>query len=318
MAGNPLLSSMTKPSGDPRFGQFGAAGAGTANPYGQAGYGQQAQNPYGQAGYGQQTQNPYGGYQQGNYSQQAPYGYENQQLSAYQLNDMYRAGTAGPVQTNRLTINDIIMKTGLNLGLVLLAALVSWNLPALALVGALGGLVLGIVNSVKKKVSPALVMAYSVMEGLLLGGISSIFEASYPGIVVQAVLATLIVFGTILGLYSSGKVRATPKLTRFFMIAMISYAVFCLINFVASIFFNFNARGVEVMGIPLGLIIGLFAVLLATYSLLLDFTQASEAVRMGQPERESWRIAFGLIVSLVWLYIEILRVLYYVRALADD
>ena len=88
MAGNPLINNMTKPAGDPRFGQFGAGGTTTANPYGQ-----QPQSPYGT--YQQ------GNYQQGSYSQQAPYGYENQQVSAGQLNDMYNAGTAGPVDTKR-------------------------------------------------------------------------------------------------------------------------------------------------------------------------------------------------------------------------
>lgn len=306
MAGNPLINNMTKPAGDPRFGQFGAGGTTTANPYGQ-----QPQSPYGT--YQQ------GNYQQGSYSQEAPYGYENQQVSAGQLNDMYNAGTAGPVDTNRITINDIIMKTGLNLGLVVVGAVLSWYMPILMFVGFIGGLVLGFVNALRKKVSPALVMIYSLMEGLLLGGFSLMFEAVYPGIVLQAVTATIIVFATILALYSSGKVRATPKMTRFFMIATISYMVFCLVNIVSSAFFDFEMRGdISIMGIPLGLIIGLFAVLLATYSLLLDFTNASEAIKMGMPERESWRIAFGLIASLVWLYVEILRVLYYVRAMVDD
>ena len=150
MAGNPLINNMTKPAGDPRFGQFGAGGTTTANPY------------------GQQAQSPYGTYQQGSYTQQAPYSYENQQVSAGQLNDMYNAGTAGPVDTNRITINDIIMKTGLNLGLVVVGAVISWYMPILMFVGFIGGLVLGFVNALKKKVSPALVMTYSVMEGLLL------------------------------------------------------------------------------------------------------------------------------------------------------
>lgn len=306
MAGNPLINNMTKPAGDPRFGQFGAGGTTTANPYGQ-----QPQSPYGT--YQQ------GNYQQGSYSQEAPYGYENQQVSAGQLNDMYNAGTAGPVDTNRITINDIIMKTGLNLGLVVVGAVLSWYMPILMFVGFIGGLVLGFVNALRKKVSPALVMIYSLMEGLLLGGFSLMFEAVYPGIVLQAVTATIIVFATILALYSSGKVRATPKMTRFFMIATISYMVFCLVNIVSSAFFDFEMRGdISIMGIPLGLIVGLLAVLLATYALLLDFTNASEAIKMGMPERESWRIAFGLIASLVWLYVEILRVLYYVRAMVDD
>ncbi|MDY6052159.1 MAG: Bax inhibitor-1/YccA family protein [Rothia sp. (in: high G+C Gram-positive bacteria)] len=300
MAGNPLINNMTKSASDPRFGRFGAGGTTTASPY------------------GQQTQNPYGTYQQGSYTQQAPYGYDNQQVSADQLNEMYNAGTAGPVDTNRITINDIIMKTGLNLGLVVLGAALSWYMPILVFLGFVGGLALGFVNALKKQVSPGLVMTYSVMQGLLVGGISYIFEISYPGIVLQAVVATAIVFTTILALYRSGKVRATPKLTRFFLVATISYAVFCLVNLGAAFFFDFNARGVEIMGIPLGLIIGLFAVLLATYSLLLDFTHASEAIKAGMPERESWRIAFGLVVSLIWLYVEILRILYYVRSLAND
>lgn len=281
MAGNPLINGMTKPQGDPRFGQFGAGGTTTAS------------NPYGQ---------------------QAPQG---QPMSAEQLNQMYNAPTATPADTNRITINDIIVKTGLNFGLVIVAAAVAWQFPILMFVGLIGGLVLGFVNALKKQVSPALVMTYSVMQGFMVGGLSLFFEASYPGIVVQAVLATLIVFATILALFSSGKLRATAKVTRFFMVATISYTVFCLVNLVTSLFFNFNARSVEVMGIPLGLIIGLFAVLLATYSLLLDFTHASEAIKAGLPERESWRIAFGLVVSLVWLYIEILRILYYIRSMAD-
>ncbi|WP_237189424.1 Bax inhibitor-1/YccA family protein [Rothia nasimurium] len=311
MAGNPLINNMIKPAGDPRFGQFGAGGTTTANPYGQPG--QYTQNPY-----GQQAQNPYGTYQQGSYTQQAPYSYQDQQVSAGQLNDMYNYGTATPADTNRITINDIIVKTALNLGLVVVGAVVAWYAPILMFVGMIGGLVLGIVNSLKKKVSPALVMVYSVMEGLLVGGISRMFEAQYPGLVVQAVMATLVVFATILALYSSGKIRATAKMTRFFIVAATAYFIFCMINLVSSLFFETNMRSFEVMGIPLGLIIGLFAVLMATYSLLLDFTHASEAIQAGFPERESWRIAFGLIVSLVWLYIEILRVFYYLRALADD
>ncbi|WP_421083578.1 Bax inhibitor-1/YccA family membrane protein [Rothia nasimurium] len=292
MAGNPLINNMTKPAGDPRFGQFGAGGTATANPYGQPG-----QNPYGQ---------------------QTPYGYGEQQVSPAQLNDMYNYGTATPADTNRITINDIIVKTALNLGLVVVGAVVAWYVPILMFVGMIGGLVLGIVNSMKKKVSPALVMAYSVFEGFLVGGISRVFEAQYPGLVVQAVLATVVVFATILALYSSGKLRASAKMTRFFIVAATSYFIFCMINLVTSLFFATNMRSIEVMGIPLGLIIGLFAVLMATYSLLLDFTHASEAIHAGYPERESWRIAFGLIVSLVWLYIEILRIFYYLRAMADD
>lgn len=277
MAGNPLLTNMTKNQGDPRFGAFGA-----------------------------------GGSYQGSYSTQT------EQVSAEDLNQIYNAGTASPLDTNRLTVNDVVMKTGLNLGLVVLGAVVGWMVPMLGAIGAIAGFVLGLVNSFKKKVSPALVMLYSVAEGLFLGFMSVMFEARYPGIVGQAVTATIIVFGTILALYATGRIRTNAKLNSFFMVATISYLVFCLVNLGSVLIFNNDIRSMTVAGIPLGLIIGLLAVLLATYSLLMDFTNVSESVKAGVPERESWRLAFGLVVSLVWLYIEILRVLSYARAMLDD
>ncbi len=303
MAGNPLIENMTKQNGDNRFGQFGAGGAYSGQHNGQNAQqyidysNPRAQQPYSHGGFGQ---NPYA----------SP--------SAQDLNQMYQAPSAGPAQTGQLTINDVIVKTGLNLAVLLVGAAISWFITPLVFVGFVAALVLGLVNSFKKKVSPALVVAYSFSEGLLLGGISSMFEAMYPGIVVQAVLGTLIVFATILVLYRSGKVRASAKATKIFMVAAISYMIFCLINLGAMLFMDTNMRSIEIMGIPLGLIIGLLAIVMASYSLVLDFTHIGEAVRFGAPERESWRLAFGLIVTLVWLYIEILRVLSYIRSMADN
>ncbi len=285
MAGNPLINSMTQPNqGQSRFGQFGAGGAYA------------------------------GSSQQGQYGQQPGY----TQASAEELNRMYQAPSAGPLQTGQLTINDVIVKTGLNLGLLVLAGVIGWFVPALVFVGLIAGLVLGLVNAFKKQVSPALVLAYSFAEGLLLGGISASFEASYPGIVSQAVLGTVIVFATILVLFRSGKVRASAKATKIFMVASLAYLVFCLVNLGTMLFAGNNMRSLEFMGIPLGFIIGLLAIVMASYSLVLDFTNIGEAIRYGAAERESWRMAFGLIVTLVWLYIEILRVLSYLRSMADN
>lgn len=306
MAGNPLVQSMTNAQKqDSRFGQFGAGGA-YAGQNGQSAYG-------GQPSYGHQTQfeqNPYGQQQFG----QGRYG----QPSAADLNNMYQAPSAGPADTNRLTINDVIVKTGLNLGLVVIGAAMGWFVPILMFAGLLGGFVLGLVNSFKKKVSPALVMAYSLFEGMALGGISMFFEMSYPGIVSQAVLGTVIVFATMLVLFRSGKVRASSKATKVFMGAMIAYLIFCLVNLGSALFLGTNMRTMEVFGIPLGLIIGLLAIVMGAYSLVLDFTNVGEAVRVGVPERESWRLSFGLIVTLVWLYIEILRVISFIRQMADN
>ena len=333
MAGNPLLNSMTKNAtqGDSRFGRFGAGaqaqpnnqqayGQQTYGQYGQQGYGQNAygqqqygQNTYGQPQYGQQ---PYGQqYGQPQYDQQAqygqPYGEADYGVAAPTYSEPIPAG-------ERLTMNDVMVKTGINLGLVAVGAAVAWNAPVLLLLGMVGGLVLGLVNSFKKKVSPILVMTYALMEGLLLGGLSAVVDMRYPGVAIQAVLATLVVAGTTLALFANGKLRATPKLNKIFMIGAIGYMAYGLISILGAGIFGSSLNSFSIGGIPLGLVVGLFAVALATYSLLLDFTTTSEAVEAGLPERESWRLAFGLTASLVWLYVEILRVLMYLASIFSN
>lgn len=318
MAGNPLLNSMTKnvTQGDSRFGRFGAQPQQTSQ---QAQYGQQqTYGQYGQQSYGQQYdqqgygQNTYG---QPQYGQQAqygqPYGEADYGVAAPTYSEPIPAG-------ERLTMNDVMVKTGINLGLVAVGAAVAWYAPVLLLLGMVGGLVLGLVNSFKKKVSPILVMTYALMEGLLLGGLSAVVDMRYPGVAVQAVLATFVVAGTTLALFANGKLRATPKLNKIFMIGAIGYLVYGLISILGAGIFGSALGSVSLFGIPLGLIVGLFAVALATYSLLLDFTTTSEAVEAGLPERESWRLAFGLTASLVWLYVEILRVLMYLASIFSN
>ena len=334
MAGNPLLNSMTKnvTQGDSRFGRFGAqpqqtsqqAQYGQQQTYGQ--YGQQSYGQYDQQGYGQNTygQPQYG--QQAQYGQQQPYGQPQygQQAQYDQPYGEADYGVAAPTYSEpipageRLTMNDVMVKTGINLGLVAVGAAVAWYAPVLMLLGLVGGLVLGLVNSFKKKVSPVLVMAYALMEGLLLGGLSAVVDMRYPGVAVQAVLATLVVAGTTLALFANGKLRATPKLNKIFMIGAIGYLAYGLISILGAGIFGSSLNSFSIAGIPLGLIVGLFAVALATYSLLLDFTTTSEAVEAGLPERESWRLAFGLTASLVWLYVEILRVLMYLASIFSN
>ena len=332
MAGNPLLNSMTKNAtqGDSRFGRFGAQsqqnnqqaygqqqgyGQQTYGQYGQQSYGQYGQQGYGQNAYGQPQygQQPYGQqYGQPQYDQQAqygqPYGEADYGVAAPTYSEPIPAG-------ERLTMNDVLVKTGINLGLVAVGAAVAWNAPVLLLLGMVGGLVLGLVNSFKKKVSPILVMTYALMEGLLLGGLSAVVDMRYPGVAVQAVLATLVVAGVTLALFANGKIRTTPKLNKIFMIGALSYLGYGLVSMLTAGIFGSSLNSFSIGGIPLGLVVGLFAVALATYSLLLDFTTTSEAVEAGLPERESWRLAFGLTASLVWLYVEILRVLMYLASI---
>ena len=271
-------------------------GGGQAQPGWYRGGTQSAQSPYGQ-------QDP-SGRAQAFGAGQAAQDYAHQQS----MEDAFRAPAASPEHTGRMTYNDVVGKTGLMLVLVVVAGAVGWFSPGLMIVGAIAGLVLGLVNSFKREPSPVLIMLYALAEGLFLGGISAVFEASYPGIVVQAVLGTLSVFAVMLALYTSGKFRPTPRMTKIVMTAMLGYLVFMLINLVLTWTGIANLRTGG-----LGLIIGALAVLLAAYSLTMDFEMAAVGVKNGAPQKYSWSVAFGLTVTLVWLYVEILRILSILR-----
>lgn len=341
MAGNPLINSMTKKQGqgDPRFGRFGAGGQAQQSQqqaygqpqYGQQAYGQQSQAQYGQQAYSQQSQPQYGqaqygqqGYGQPQYGQQA-YGqqsqpqYGQQGYGQPQYTDYSAPTYSEPIPAGeRLTMNDVLVKTAINLGLVVVGAVVAWYVPVLMLLGLLGGLVLGLVNSFKQKVSPVLVMAYALMEGMMLGGLSAIVNLRYPGTAIQAVLATIVVAGVTLALFANGKIRTTPKLNKIFMIGALSYLGYGLVSMLTAGLFGFSLNSMSIGGIPLGLPIALIAVAMATYSLLIDYTTTAEAVDAGLPQSESWRLAFGLTASLVWLYVEILRVLMYLASIFSN
>ncbi|MET1021563.1 MAG: Bax inhibitor-1/YccA family protein [Arthrobacter sp.] len=296
--------------GNPVFNGKNFRGATQAPPAPQA-YGQGA---YGQAPYGQ---NPYG---------QAGWGASRPGMTQDQLQEMYDRPAAGPADTARMTYDDVIMKTAACLAAVVAGAAVTLVVAEglaylLMIVGALGGFVLALVNTFKKQPSPALILAYAALEGLFLGGLTRILDAMYPGVGLQAVVGTLSVFAVTLVLFRSGKVRATPKAMRFFMIAIIGYAVFGLINMVmmwtGAVDSPFGLRtSVEIFGIPLGVFIGLLAIGLAAFSLIMDFTSIEAGVRSGAPQRFSWTAAFGLTVTLVWLYVEIIRLLAILRG--DD
>jgi uncharacterized YccA/Bax inhibitor family protein len=241
------------------------------------------------------------------------------QFSAQQLQDMYNKPSANAAQTGRMTYDDVIMKTVFTLTLVLVGAALGWFVPVLLFPGMIVGLVLGLVNSFKKEPSPALILCYALFEGMFLGGLSGILEHYYPGIVVQAVLGTLSVFAVTLVLFRNAKVRATPKMMRFFLIAMAGYALFSLINFFLMIFnvttTPWGVNGMDIPGtnIPFGVVIGLLAIGLAAFSLIVDFTSIEKGVQNGLPAKYSWTAAFGLTVTLVWLYVEILRLLAILR-----
>ena len=240
-----------------------------------------------------------------------------QTASATELQDMYNRPAAGPVQADRMTVEDTVMKSAIAFGVLVVGAVAGWALgatmPALVFGAAIIGFILAMVNIFKKEPSAPLILAYAAAQGVFVGGISFIFEQFASGIVIQAVLATLTVVGVTLALFASGKIRASKKATKIFMIAMVGYLVFSLINVGMQMFgLTDNAFGLRselIFGIPLGLILGLLCVVLGAYSLVLDFDFIQRGVQNRAPRKFGWTGAFGIMVTVIWLYLEILRML---------
>lgn len=267
------------------------------------------QQGYGQNGYQQGYAQPQNGYQQG-YSS---YG----QASAEQLNAQYSMGPSSNAVMGRMTYDDVLMKTLATLGTVVLFAVVGWMIPALTFIGAIVGLVLGLVNSFKREPSKALILTYAAFEGLFVGGISHMFSTFASGIVLQAVVGTLLVFGASLALFKFAGFRATPKMTKFFIVAMVGYMLFSLSNLVMVMFGvihdPWGMYGAKIAGIPVILLLGVVIILLAAYSFVMDFTSIENGVKNGIPAKYAWSAAFGLTVTLIWLYVEFLRILAILR-----
>lgn len=238
-------------------------------------------------------------------------------VSVEELDELYGRPSATPTQTDRMSYNDVIMKTLATFGVLLAGAAIGWMVPILALPGMIIGLVLALVNIFKKNPSRGLILAYAGFQGLFVGGISAIFNTQWDGIVTQAVFGTLAVVGVTLFLFLNGTLRSSPRLTKIFIVAMVGYLVFSLTNFGLMAFGvtegMFGLRSIEFFGIPLGFFLGIFVVLLAAYSLVLDFESIKAGVESGAPAKFGWQAAFGIVVTVVWLYVEILRLLAILR-----
>jgi uncharacterized YccA/Bax inhibitor family protein len=222
-------------------------------------------------------------------------------------------GDRSGIDQRPLTVDDVVIKTSITAG----TALVTGVLTALSgqywlvLPAFIIGLVLSLVVIFRQSSNPALILGYSAAMGVALGGISGVFNSIYPGIAVQAVIGTAGVFLGMLVVYKTGAVRVTPRFQRWMMGALIGVLVLVLVRFVSQAFFG-DALGMGSGGF-LSIVISLVIIGVAAFSLLLDFDMADRAVREGAPANVSWYIAFGLMTTLVWLYIEILRLLSYFR-----
>jgi len=243
--------------------------------------------------------------------------------SSGELKDMYEAPPATPVDMRRMTLDDVVTRTAITFGVLVIFAAGAWSLMdvnspgafGVIMVGAIGGLVLGLVNSFKKEPSPALILAYAAFEGVFVGGLSKFYEAQWEGIVGQAVLGTLAAFSAMLVLYRTGIVRNSPKFQKIVIIAAVGYLAFGLVHLLGVMFGWWESVYVSQDGSfnLLGVAISAFGVVLASLFLVLDFDFIEQGIKNGLPERFAWTAAFGLVVTLVWLYLEILRLIAILR-----
>lgn len=216
----------------------------------------------------------------------------------------------------RLTVDDIMVKTGVLLGLMVLTGAATWALGVgfgIVAFAAIVGFALAMVNIFKRQVSPGLVLAYAAVQGIAVGGISAAYEGTYRGIVVQAIVGTVAVFGAVAYGYKRGFLRATPRFTKVVMYGFIGLFAVLVLNVVVGLFGDGDALGIRGDNLPLSVLFSVAFIGFGAMTFVLDFDQAERMVAAGVPERESWRIAFGLVVGLVWLYLEVLRLLSYLQ-----
>ncbi|KUI25262.1 Bax inhibitor-1/YccA family protein [Mycobacterium sp. GA-2829] len=254
----------------------------------------------------------------------AGYGAQQMQAEPYTTQYPQQTGVSRP-----MTIDDVVTKTGITLAVLSAVAVVSYFLvgmnPGLAgpltFIGAIGGLVMVLIATFgRKQDNPAIVLTYAGLEGLFLGAISWLFGnvvvagGNAGALITQALLATFGVFFGMLVVYKTGAIRVTPKFTRMIVAGLFGVVVLMLGNFVLAMF-GVGVGGGEGMGLRSGgtiaIIFSLVCIGLAAFSFLIDFDSADQMIRAGAPEKAAWGVALGLTVTLVWLYIEILRLLSY-------
>lgn len=234
-------------------------------------------------------------------------------------------GTTPTDAPSRMSIDSVVNRTGLALGALLIAAAAAWfftgdpdpysaggatavqSLYVLTLVGGLGGFVLSLVNSFKKVISPMLVIAYAALEGLFVGAVSKVFQYSFgEGVVTGAVLGTIAAFAGTLAAYKFFNIKVTNKFRTWVIGAMFGFVALSLVDLGLSFFgsgFGWNGLG------TMGMVSAVIGLGIAVLMLILDFDYVERGIAAGLPERESWRAAFGLTVTLVWIYVQLLRLL---------
>jgi len=235
--------------------------------------------------------------------------------SAVDLQKIYdQPAYTGPRGARRyMTLDDVVQRTGLMLLVLLAGGVVSWSMTStkiatpLLIIGLMGGVGLGLFMAFTQRVNAATALIYAACEGLLLGAISRVFENAYSGIVIQAVTGTVMVAAGMLFVYKIGAIRVTPKFTRIVVGATIGVFGLMLVNLV-SYLFTPDGLGLRSGG-AIAIIFSLVCIVVASMNLVMDFDMIERGIRNGVDEKFAWYASFGLMVTLVWLYLEILRLL---------
>lgn len=239
-------------------------------------------------------------------------------------------GPVTQVDQGRMSIDSVVQKTGITLGVVVLAAAATWlltgdittkaqlnGLYGLSVIGALGGFALAMVNTFKKVVSPGLILVYALLQGVFVGGFSKALETSFAradsapgGLVIGAVVGTMAAVAGTLAAYKFFNIKVGTRFYKWVVAAGMGFLAVTFLDLILS-FFN-KEIGVNGFG-PLGLLMSVVGLGLGVLFLILDFDQVERGIAAGLPERESWRAAFGLTATIVFIYIEILRILAILR-----
>jgi len=224
-----------------------------------------------------------------------------------------------PVTTGRMTMDDVVMRTGTTLGILIVTAALAWALLpvddanigrsyGIGIGAAVIGMVLALVQSFKRTASPALIVSYAAFEGVFLGVVSSIVDNRIAsGAAMQAVIGTMAVFAAVLVAYKAGWIRVNRRFYGFVMAAALGFVLLMMVNMLFAVFGGGDGLGFRSGG--LGIFFGVIGVILGACFLALDFKQVEDGIAYGAPKGEAWLAAFGLTLTLVWIYMEFLRIL---------
>ncbi|MEV0737070.1 Bax inhibitor-1/YccA family protein [Streptomyces sp. NPDC050549] len=251
--------------------------------------------------------NPYAG---GNPYAQNPYAQQDLQQGA---------PPQAPATTGRMTMDDVVQRTGTTLGTLIVTAALAWVLLpvddanigrsyGIGIGAALVAMVLAFVQSFKRKPVPALILSYAALEGVFLGVVSSVVDNRIAsGAAMQAVIGTMAVFAGVLIAYRAGWIRVNRRFYGFVMAAALGFVLLMAVNLLFAVFGGGDGLGFR--SGPLGIFFGIVGIILGACFLALDFKQVEDGIAYGAPKEEAWLAAFGLTLTLVWIYMEFLRII---------